>query len=225
MRSRTIILLDNIAFALRFLANIKIIVTQLISLDKIAPSHRSAATTCNARKRGRPWIIAGVVDDGYTSTLRVTVLPVFDIVVLHSGIDGAVENDACDRESSAQVIRVSEAIVPKSDVFDEGVEEGSVARVAHFVLFNFRTVRLYAVRVSASVAFVSRREGADDALPQANEVIRDLVLSHFDLREIVHAYANEVEVAQRVLNGDLVPRDLCIFGAGREHSIRWAVLE
>lgn len=101
MRSRTIILLDNIAFALRFLANIKIIVTQLISLDKIAPSHRSAATTCNARKRGRLWIIAGVVDDGYASTLRVTVLPVFDIVVLHSGIDGAVEDDACDRESSA----------------------------------------------------------------------------------------------------------------------------
>lgn len=101
MRSRTIILLDNIAFALRFLANIKIVVTQLVSFDQIAPSHRSAAATCNARERGRPWIIAGVVNDGYTSTLRVTVLPVFDIVVLHSGIDGAVEDDACDRESSA----------------------------------------------------------------------------------------------------------------------------
>lgn len=77
-----------------------------------------------------------------------------------------------------------------------------------------------------SVLSLSQRGlGSGHDLPQANEIVRDLVPSHLDFRKVVHANAHKVEVTQRVLNGDLVSRDLCLLGAGREHPIRWIVLE
>lgn len=54
-------------------------------------------------------------------------------------------------------------------------------------------------------------------LPQADIVSGNLVLRHFDFREIVHAKTNKVEVWDR--RRDLVIRDFRVSGSGREKAV------
>lgn len=101
------------------------------------------------------------------------------MIVLNSGAYRTIENDTARTERSTSWLGAEDFIVPETHIFDSRVEERSVAGIADLVLFDLCAVGLDAVASSAFPSAMSLHRLVHS--PQADEVLGNFILRHFNL--------------------------------------------
>jgi hypothetical protein len=120
--------------------DIKSVVTKRVSLYAVV-SCKCWTTSCRATFWG---IItgAGIVRHKDAGSLGVVGLPAFDIVVLDTGSDGAIQDNSSRTAGIALCLGMSQLVVAELNVFHARIDERPIAGIGDRVVFDLGSIGL-----------------------------------------------------------------------------------